>query len=204
MTRAAAGRARFLYVVRNPRGLAASHLAASASSWGSWAAKTAFEAAVWWRKGLTRIEEARPALCGDLIEVRYEDLFVKGDALLEELAAFVGLPPFPERPKDLSELVPLHCMRSSGPAAARHYPQERDPRGLLQERRPQLLEGGTLPRRPRRRRRHVPPLHGAVRLRTLRRVDSISISAPRHEQHSKKAITTACDPYETSDQQIKN
>lgn len=82
--------ARVLHLVRDPRDVAASMMAASRGWGASWAPGTAFEAAWMWcehvrgaRTGTERASEAR--------ELRYEDLYERPAAELNALFSWLGL-----------------------------------------------------------------------------------------------------------------
>lgn len=83
-------RARFVHLLRDPRDVVASLLAAS-RSWGrDWAPPDARRAAELWR---AHVEAVRGARIPDerIREVRYEQLWDRPGGILEELAEFLGI-----------------------------------------------------------------------------------------------------------------
>ena len=83
---------RFIYVLRDPRDVVASLLAAS-RSWGAhWAPKNAREAARMWRHYAARVREDRQQIpAWQFLEVRYEDLSANPERILRDCATFLGL-----------------------------------------------------------------------------------------------------------------
>ncbi len=83
---------RFIHLVRDPRDVVASLLAASAT-WGKgWAPETAAGAAATWMKHVNAVERAREHLGPEqFTEIRYEDLHRDTPGHVARLAAFMGL-----------------------------------------------------------------------------------------------------------------
>ncbi len=83
---------RVIHLVRDPRDVTASLLAAS-TSWGKgWAPKTANDAALIWKKHVDAVEDAKALMRPDqFIELRYEDLHSNTAEHLQKLATFAEL-----------------------------------------------------------------------------------------------------------------
>ena len=85
--------ARFLHLVRDPRAVVASLLAARKEPWGGWAPADVFQAARLWRESvfIARNEIARYG--EGYLEVRYEDLATGPDAVLARICEWLRLEP---------------------------------------------------------------------------------------------------------------
>jgi len=83
---------RIIHVLRDPRDVVASLIAAS-GSWGSrWAPRSARRAVRMWRQYVRAVKEARSSLPPrQFLEVRYEDLLSDPAKVLRECASFLGL-----------------------------------------------------------------------------------------------------------------
>jgi hypothetical protein len=83
----------FLHMVRDPRAVVASMLAASRESWGTWAPNDLLTAARVWRD-CARIGHRELAAYGDqALEVRYEDLHADPDAALARICNWLDIAP---------------------------------------------------------------------------------------------------------------
>jgi hypothetical protein len=83
---------KFIHVIRDARGVAASMFAARKHFWGKWAAGSPKDAALWWRKAVTTARDAGRQLGPDrYTEVFYEDLLADTPTGLQKLFAFCGL-----------------------------------------------------------------------------------------------------------------
>jgi hypothetical protein len=103
--------ARFIHIIRDPRGVAASMKAAADEPWGKWAERDPGRLARRWSRAIGAGALAGSRLPGDRYrEVRYEDLFVKGGAIVNDLYSWLGLPPDDSLPADLSERFPVSDM----------------------------------------------------------------------------------------------
>lgn len=85
--------ARFLLMVRDPRGVAASHLAAMRESWGGWARKSAGEAAKLWISDVEEGLRLQKRYADDVSRVRFEDLYADREGTLGRLADWLGVRP---------------------------------------------------------------------------------------------------------------
>jgi hypothetical protein len=84
--------ARFIHVIRDVRGVAASMLAARQHFWGKWAAQSPVSAARWWFGAVSSARASGAPLGPDrYIEVFYEDLLANTPAGLQKLLAFCGV-----------------------------------------------------------------------------------------------------------------
>ncbi len=83
---------RIIHVLRDPRDVVASLLAAS-NSWGrSWAPRNARRAVRTWIQHVGRAREASRSLpAWQYLEIRYEDLYADPGRVLQNCAAFLGL-----------------------------------------------------------------------------------------------------------------
>jgi hypothetical protein len=102
--------ARFVHLVRDPRGVAASLKAASGEAWGYWADKEVSGAAERWLRTMKAVREYSPQLGDRFRQVRYEDLFVRGGEILNDLYRWLGLPANTELRSDLRENYPIGNM----------------------------------------------------------------------------------------------
>jgi hypothetical protein len=85
-------RARFIHLLRDPRDVVASLLAASRSWGSSWGPKKARYAARWWRRDAGAAYEAgRKLPSWQFLQVRYEDLSADTEGQLRRCADFLGL-----------------------------------------------------------------------------------------------------------------
>ncbi|HTH99190.1 MAG TPA: sulfotransferase [Stellaceae bacterium] len=85
----------FLHMVRDPRAVVASMLAASKESWGVWAPNDLITAARVWRD-CARIGHREMAAYGaQTLELRYEDLSADPDVALARIWNWLGLDPQP-------------------------------------------------------------------------------------------------------------
>jgi hypothetical protein len=84
--------AKFLHLVRDPRDVIASMIAAS-KDWGtSWAPRTAPQAARKWAQHVNAVEKAAPFVpTGQFLEISYEDLFREPLFTLREIVKFLNL-----------------------------------------------------------------------------------------------------------------
>lgn len=132
--------ARFIHLVRDPRGVAASMKAAGMEAWGFWAEKSPFYLAKRWLENITFATEFGPQLTDRYRQIRYEDLFVSGGTLINELFSWLGLAADETLPDDLTRRYPISAMaRITGePTEPRNEPRERffrrgDPQAWRQE-----------------------------------------------------------------------
>lgn len=102
--------ARFIHLVRDPRGVAASLKAASGEAWGYWADKEVLGAAGRWLREVKAIREYSPRLGDRFRQVRYEDLFVRGGDIINELYRWLELPANTDLRGDLRENYPIGSM----------------------------------------------------------------------------------------------
>jgi hypothetical protein len=102
-------KARFIHIVRDPRGVAASMKAASKEAWGSsWAVPEARKVAELWSRNISQALEAASQLSTDQYrEVRYEDLFTHGGLILNKLYGWLDLPSDLSLPNNLAERFPI-------------------------------------------------------------------------------------------------
>jgi hypothetical protein len=85
--------ARFVHVLRDPRDVSASLMAASKTFAKGWAPKTARQAARWWLKRVLAVRESSKKLSPkQFFEIKYEDLRTTPNASLERLLDFLELP----------------------------------------------------------------------------------------------------------------
>jgi hypothetical protein len=117
---------RFFHIVRDPRGVAASMKAASRQEWGYWAPKDAAAIAQRWTRGIELALRHAPQLGDRYRQLRYEDLFLKGGALVNELYDWLGLSVDPTLPDNLSAKFPISAMldRAVDPSDPRNEPRE--------------------------------------------------------------------------------
>jgi hypothetical protein len=94
--------ARFLQLVRDPRAVVASLLAASKTSWGKWAPKNAKSAALVWRDAMEICHRQLPRYGEDAMAVRYEDLLAEPEKTLAPIWQWLGLEPIPFDPARFS------------------------------------------------------------------------------------------------------
>lgn len=85
--------ARFLHLVRDPRAVVASLLAARKEPWGTWAPADVFEAARRWREDVFMARHEIGRYGDDYCEVRYEDLAAAPDAVLARICEWLGVEP---------------------------------------------------------------------------------------------------------------
>lgn len=85
-------RARFIHILRDPRDVVASLLAAS-RSWGrNWAPKNTVLATILWRRHVEAVSNARSLIpANQFFEVRYEQLWGNPVSTLEQVSRFIGL-----------------------------------------------------------------------------------------------------------------
>jgi hypothetical protein len=102
--------ARFIHLVRDPRGVAASLKAASGQAWGYWADKEVSGAAHRWLREIKTIRDHSPQLGDRFRQVRYEDLFVRGGDIINGLYRWLELPANTDLRGDLRENYPIENM----------------------------------------------------------------------------------------------
>jgi Sulfotransferase family len=102
--------AKFIHVVRDPRGFGASMKAASKEVWGSWARRDMRDIGQWWTKMMATAHESAEALGDDYRQIRYEDLFVDGAAIVNDLYRWLGLSTIADLPNDLRQRFPISAM----------------------------------------------------------------------------------------------
>jgi Sulfotransferase family len=130
-------RARFIHVVRDPRAVVASMLAASREDWGKgWAPRDAHKAAEIWKKHVSAVLAQADLLGEDLLEVRYEDLVRDTAGSLGRVFEFLGRETSADELSDLIERQGLARQRSSGGAVERRGEFEgagpiREPEGFF-------------------------------------------------------------------------
>lgn len=84
--------ARFIHVLRDPRDVAASMIAASKTWASGWAPKTGAGAARWWKKRVLAIRESTKNLNSkQFLEMKYEDTRASPKSSMTGLLAFLGL-----------------------------------------------------------------------------------------------------------------
>lgn len=85
-------KARFIHILRDPRDVVASLLAAS-RSWGKmWAPKNAALAAFLWRRHVEAVNQARQLIpTSQFLEVRYEKLWENPIDTIKQVSTFIGL-----------------------------------------------------------------------------------------------------------------
>ncbi|MBJ3776449.1 sulfotransferase family protein [Acuticoccus mangrovi] len=83
--------AHFLVIVRDPRAVCASMLAAAQEDWGSWADRPIPEIAREWMLNLLRTHHLETTIGPALRVVRYEDLHADKDAVLAGIHAWLGI-----------------------------------------------------------------------------------------------------------------
>lgn len=94
----------FISIVRDPRGVAASFLAAAREPWGTWAPCNAKEAAKRWLRAIKTLPQAEAAFGTRHFLIKYEDLLdPKADAR-ESVVAFLSSQ-FPAQSFDLSQFT---------------------------------------------------------------------------------------------------
>jgi hypothetical protein len=106
--------ARFVHLVRDPRAVAVSMRAAASQPWGSWAEKDVTRTAYRWRRHIKTVRDASAELGDRFRQIRYEDLLTSGDRIINELYAWLGLPPNPALRPDLRENFPVGEMARAG------------------------------------------------------------------------------------------
>ena len=86
-------RVKLLHLIRDPRDVSASLIAAS-KGWGrSWAPRGAYKSAKTWVQHVNAVREAAPRLQpGQLMEIFYEDLFREPVPTLRRICGFLNLP----------------------------------------------------------------------------------------------------------------
>jgi len=133
---------KFIHIIRDPRGVAASMKAASKETWGSsWAIAEARNAAEHWSRNISRASEAASHLSDDQYRaIRYEDLFTQGGSVINELYSWLDLSPNPLLPDNLSQQFPIGTMalaqgdRNDPRVEARHnFFRRGDPTGWSSE-----------------------------------------------------------------------
>lgn len=94
--------AKFLHLVRDPRAVAASLLAAKQEPWGNWAPNDAYAAARMWRDHVMPARRELVLYGNDLKEVRYEDLSSNPSAVVHDIWKWLGIPPVKFDPEEFS------------------------------------------------------------------------------------------------------
>lgn len=106
--------ARFINIVRDPRAVVASLLAARKEPWGGWAPAQVFDAARLWHMSV-RIGTQDLARYGDdVFQLRYEDLHATPDETLDRLWHWLGVTPQPYDRERFS-IFRLKSERNKGP-----------------------------------------------------------------------------------------
>jgi hypothetical protein len=117
----------FLHVIRDPRGVAASMLAASRSAWGAtWAPKSLITATRRWRLA---IETGRrlAAVTERYREVRYESLLADGPRELGQVLTWLGLPHTPDFPASAVDACQIDKLRSASSKVAAPWSLRQEP-----------------------------------------------------------------------------
>ena len=117
----------FLHVVRDPRGVAASMLAASRSPWGAaWASKTVVTAATRWREAIEAGRHLAKAT-DRFLEVRYESVLSDGPAQLERICEWLDLTYAPDFPAKAVEACRIENLRSGSSSIAAPWALKEEP-----------------------------------------------------------------------------
>jgi len=102
--------AKFIHVLRDPRGFGASMKAASKEAWGSWARRDMRDIGQWWARMMATANAAAQTLGDGYRQIRYEDLFVDGAAIVNDLYRWLGLSAIADLPNDLRQRFPISAM----------------------------------------------------------------------------------------------
>lgn len=94
--------AKFLHIVRDPRAVAASLLAAKREPWGNWAPNDVYAAARMWRDHITPARREMVLYGDDLKEIRYEDLSNNPSAVVHDIWKWLGILPIKFDPLEFS------------------------------------------------------------------------------------------------------
>jgi hypothetical protein len=85
----------FLNIVRDPRAVVASMLAANKEGWGVWSPDNVITAARVWRDCARIGQRELTAYGGNALEIRYEDLHADPDRTLGRIWSWLGIAPMP-------------------------------------------------------------------------------------------------------------
>ncbi|MGZ8218220.1 sulfotransferase family protein, partial [Methylomagnum sp.] len=85
--------AKFLHIVRDPRAVAASLLAAKQEPWGNWAPNDVYSAARMWRDHVMLARRELVLYGNDFKEIRYEDLSNNPTAVVHNIWKWLAIPP---------------------------------------------------------------------------------------------------------------
>jgi hypothetical protein len=108
MIRSCLPEAKFIHIIRDPRGVAASMKAARRETWGFWVPRDTDQAAQLWLRHIRDTRDVASHVLGDAYrEVRYEDLFVRGGTILNDLYSWLNLPVCSTFRSNLSEQFPI-------------------------------------------------------------------------------------------------
>jgi hypothetical protein len=107
----------FLHIIRDPRAVVASMKAAAAQEWGSWAKQDVGQIARRWLQIVERAELDSAPLEDRYLQIQYEDLLVRGNAVINDVFRRIGISPIEGLPADLRTRFPLNSMKDLGFAA---------------------------------------------------------------------------------------
>ena len=88
--------------------------AASREEWGQWAERDLHRVANRWLDSVDRVRDHSAQLENSFKQIRYEDLFIKGGSIVNELYTWLGLPPRQGLSSDLSSQYPISSMTRIG------------------------------------------------------------------------------------------
>ncbi len=108
--------ARFINIVRDPRAVVASLLAASHEPWGTWASRDLAEMAHVWLASVHIGLIGLAAYGNDVFQARYEDLHTTPEATLDHLWQWLGVAPQPYDSQRVS-IERLKAERHQGPTS---------------------------------------------------------------------------------------
>jgi hypothetical protein len=92
----------FLHLVRDPRAVAASMLAANREAWGKWAPANVFHAAQTWYQYVHAGYRELSAYGKSVLQLRYEDALQAPDAALARICGWLGIAPLTYDPARFS------------------------------------------------------------------------------------------------------